>query len=222
VNQSGTASTEWQYVRQWTGYYTNGPVTDVNSLSIRCNVDGATKSASTQTVAAGSTVGFTAKTSISHPGTLQFYLAKVPSGKTAANWDGSGNVWFKIFGQGPGGLGSSGLTWPSNGIYHLFTFEGNRERGRKLMKLLGATQVTVKLPSSLPSGEYLFRVEHIALHSAGSAGGAQFYISCGQINVTGGGSGSPGPLVAFPGAYKATDPGLMINIYYPVVSSTFS
>lgn len=222
MNQSGTASTEWQYVRQWTGYYTNGPVTDVNSLSIRCNVDGATKSASTQTVAAGSTVGFTAKTSISHPGTLQFYLAKVPSGKTAANWDGSGNVWFKIFGQGPGGLGSSGLTWPSNGIYHLFTFEGNRERGRKLMKLLGATQVTVKLPSSLPSGEYLFRVEHIALHSAGSAGGAQFYISCGQINVTGGGSGSPGPLVAFPGAYKATDPGLMINIYYPVVSSTFS
>lgn len=75
------------------------------------------------------------------------------------------------------------------------------------------------IPSSVPSGDYLFRVEHIGLHSASAAGGAQFYISCGQITVTGGGSGTPGPLVAFPGAYKATDPGLMINIYYPVVST---
>jgi len=191
---NGAKTTDWQYVRQWTGYYSNGPVTDVNSISFRCNVDGATKSASTQTVAAGSTIGFTAASSISHPGTLQFYLAKVPSGKTAATWDGSGSVWFKIYGQGPGGLGTSALTWPSQ----------------------GATQVSVKLPSALPSGEYLFRVEHIALHSASSAGGAQFYISCGQINVTGGGNGSPGPMVAFPGAYKATDPGLMINIYYPI------
>lgn len=104
-------------------------------------------------VAAGSTVGFTAKASISHPGPLQFYMAKVPSGKTAANWDGSGTVWFKIFGQGPN-FGSS-LTWASN----------------------GATQVNVKLPASLPSGDYLLRVEHTALHSASSAGGAQFYIS---------------------------------------------
>ena len=30
---------------------------------------------------------------------------------------------------------------------------------------------------------------------------AQFYLSCGQINVTGGGSGKPGPLVAIPGVY---------------------
>jgi len=112
---NGATTAEWQYVRQWTGYYSNGPVTDVNSASFRCNVDGATKSASTQTVAAGSNIGFTAKASISHPGPLQVYLAKVPSGKTAATWDGSGNVWFKIFGQGPSGLGSS-LTWPTNGM----------------------------------------------------------------------------------------------------------
>lgn len=43
---------------------------------------------------------------------------------------------------------------------------------------------------------------------------AQFYISCGQINVTGGGSGSPGPLVAIPGVYTGNEPGIMINIYY--------
>ena len=44
-------------------------------------------------------------------------------------------------------------------------------------------------------------MENIAIHSASSFGGAQFYISCGQINVENGGNGTPGPLVAFPGAY---------------------
>lgn len=74
------------------------------------------------------------------------------------------------------------------------------------------------VPAGTPDGDYLVRVEHIALHSASSAGGAQFYISCGQVTLTGGGSGTPGPLVEFPGAYSATDPGILINIYYPVVS----
>ena len=82
---------------------------------------------------------------------------------------------------------------------------------------IGDTTVSFQLPAALPSGQYLARVEHIALHSASTSGGAQFYISCAQISVTGGGNGTPGPLVAFPGAYKATDPGLLIDIYYPVV-----
>jgi hypothetical protein len=83
---------------------------------------------------------------------------------------------------------------------------------------IAATSVSFTIPSATPDGEYLVRVEHIALHSASTSGGAQFYISCGQINVTGGGSGTPGPLVAFPGAYSASDPGILIGIYYPVVS----
>lgn len=78
------------------------------------------------------------------------------------------------------------------------------------------TTVPFTIPAATPPGDYLFRIEHIGLHSATAAKGAQFYISCAQITVTGSGSGTPGPLVAFPGAYKATDPGLMINIYYPV------
>jgi hypothetical protein len=63
------------------------------------------------------------------------------------------------------------------------------------------------------------RVEHIALHSASTVGGAQFYISCAQLKVQNGGSGSPTPLVAFPGAYNANDPGIKLNIYYPVPTS---
>lgn len=84
--------------------------------------------------------------------------------------------------------------------------------------MTGATSVSFTIPATLPAGDYLFRIEHIGLHAAQSANGAQFYISCGQLTVTGGGAGTPGPLVAFPGAYKATDPGIMLDIYYPIVS----
>jgi cellulase len=75
----------------------------------------------------------------------------------------------------------------------------------------------VKIPSGLAPGDYLLRAEAIALHAAGSPGGAQFYLTCYQITVTGGGSASPGggsasPAgVTFPGAYKANDPGVQVR-----------
>ncbi|KAG8743472.1 hypothetical protein FRC10_011944 [Ceratobasidium sp. 414] len=61
-------------------------------------------------------------------------------------------------------------------------------------------------------GQYLLRAEVIALHVAGSVGGAQFYMSCYQLQVTGGGSASPAT-VKLPGAYTATDPGILFNLY---------
>jgi hypothetical protein len=148
----------------------------------------------TYTVSAGDSVGFTAVTSISHPGPLQFYMARAPT--NASSFDGSGAVWFKVFSQGAT-FSSGQITWASN----------------------GKTEVDIKIPKSLPSGDYLLRVEHIGLHSAGSTGGAQFYVSCAQLTVQNGGTGTPGPLVSFPGAYKASDPGVLINIYYPVPTS---
>ncbi|KIA75864.1 hypothetical protein HK57_00338 [Aspergillus ustus] len=200
--QDGAATGEWQYVRDWTGSYANGPVTDASSLSIRCNVDGSTTGNITETlpVKAGSKIGFGARSSISHPGPLLAYLAKAPS--DVSSFDGAGEVWFKIYEDAPK-ISAEGLSWATT----------------------GANSVEFTIPAAVPDGEYLLRVEQIGLHSAGSEGGAQFYISCGQISVTGGGgSGSgnrttratPGPLVAFPGAYKATDPGLLINLYYPI------
>jgi len=58
---------------------------------------------------------------------------------------------------------------------------------------------------------------YLILHTD-NYGIAQHYVSCAQINVTGGGSASPST-VLFPGAYSANDPGTNINIYYPVPTS---
>ena len=68
------------------------------------------------------------------------------------------------------------------------------------------------VPTATPEGEYLLRVEQIALHLAQKANGAQFYLSCSQVKITGGGSGTPGPLVALPGAYKTNDPGILVDL----------
>jgi len=51
-------------------------------------------------------------------------------------------------------------------------------------------------------------------------GGAEFYPSCSQLNISGSGTGAPtsDELVSFPGAYKDGDPG----IYVPAVCVLFN
>lgn len=55
----------------------------------------------------------------------------------------------------------------------------------------------VTVPASLAPGDYLVRAEAIALHAASSVGGAQFYMTCYQVTVTGSGTVNP-PGVKFP------------------------
>ncbi|KZV96507.1 glycoside hydrolase family 61 protein [Exidia glandulosa HHB12029] len=177
----------WQFVRKTNNFNTRNPVTDVKSADFRCYTSETGATASTLTVAAGSTLTGT----IYHPGVLNVYMAKVANASTA---DGSGNVWFKVYQISAVTDGGKSISWPSNNL----------------------ASVSFKLPSALPTGQYLVRIEHIALHAASTYGGAQFYLSCAQINVTGGGSGTPGPLVAIPGVYTGNEPGILININYPI------
>jgi lytic cellulose monooxygenase (C1-hydroxylating) len=72
--------------------------------------------------------------------------------------------------------------------------------------------VDFTVPSCVAPGQYLLRAEIIALHSAGKSGGAQFYMGCAQIKVSGSGS-KTGTTVSFPGAYSANDPGILVSIY---------
>ncbi|KAK3297632.1 glycosyl hydrolase family 61-domain-containing protein [Chaetomium fimeti] len=56
----------------------------------------------------------------------------------------------------------------------------------------------------------------IALHSAWAEGEAQFYPSCHQLRVTGASTvNSSEGLVSFPGAYKADDVGIFIDVWNP-------
>lgn len=122
------------------------------------------------------------------------YLSKVPDATTA---DGS-TGWFKIFedswSKKAGSTRGDDDNW---GVKDLNTCCGKMD---------------VKIPSDIAPGDYLLRAEVIALHTAGQSGGAQLYMSCYQLSVTGGGSATPAT-VKFPGAYKASDAGIMVNIH---------
>ncbi|KAJ3575871.1 hypothetical protein NP233_g815 [Leucocoprinus birnbaumii] len=189
---NNTVSSDWQYVRITANHYSNGPVTDVTSDAIRCYELDSTSAGQTgtATVAAGSTVGFKADNTMGHPGYFSAYMT--PASPAAnSNQAGLGKTWFKIWEWSPTFSPSTGLVFASENIQ----------------------QFTFTIPKNVPSGQYLIRGEQIALHVASSVGGAQFYIGCAQVNVINGGSGKPSPTVSFPGAYSATDPGILINIY---------
>ena len=140
-----------------------------------------------------------------HFGPVMVYLSKVPDSTKA---DGSAS-WFKIYEYG---YTASSKTWGTD----------------LLNKNCGKQEVTI--PANIAAGDYLLRAEAIALHAAGQAGGAQFYMTCyvslpttgeqssvadrnqQQIKVTGSGSVNPAG-VKFPGAYNANDPGIKVDIY---------
>ena len=91
---------------------------------------------------------------------------------------------------------------------------GLRADGTWAMKdLYDGLPATVSLPSNIAPGEYLIRHEILALHSAQSVGGAEFYPSCAQLRVGGSQTGVPSSTVSLPGAYSDTDPGILIDPY---------
>lgn len=165
-----------------------------------------------------------------HYGPVIVYLSKVPDASKA---DGS-TGWFKIYENGWAPAAKS-------------TGRGDDDQwGVKDMNNC-CGKVDVKIPSDIPAGDYLLRAEVIALHTAQGNNGAQFYMSCCELNllscttaqmpissgylhcgqssnllidqltVTGGGNANPAT-VKFPGAYKSADPGIRINIHSTVSS----
>ncbi|KAH9480584.1 putative endo-beta-1,4-glucanase D [Psilocybe cubensis] len=188
----------------------NGPITDVTSKDVICNggINPYRTPVSTTVikVAAGSQVSaqfhytLTSKTGDhsdpidpSHNGPVLAYLAQVPS---ATQSDVTGLKWFKIYHDG---LDSNG--WAVE----------------RLIKNQG--KVTFTIPDCIPAGQYLLRVELIALHAASSYPGAQLYMECAQLEITGGGNTSPAT-VSFPGAYSGSDPGIRFNLYTGATSYT--
>ncbi|PGH11403.1 hypothetical protein AJ79_04904 [Helicocarpus griseus UAMH5409] len=174
----------YQYIRENTNY--NSPVTDLASNDLRCNVGATGANTETVTIPAGSEFSFTSDTAVYHQGPVAFYMAKAPG--AASEYDGSGQSWFKIKEIGP-------------------TFNGGQAEWDM------SSTYSATIPASVPDGDYLIRIEQLAIHNPWPSGIPQFYISCAQVTVTGGGSGSPSPLVAIPGHVSESDPGYTANIY---------
>jgi hypothetical protein len=203
---AGTAQPAFKYVRQSTRptkynpiKFSSNPAADIRDGStadgpdIVCN-QGAFKSAGKTevlTVNAGDeiklTLGVGAK--MQHPGPGLVYMSKAPTGSVKA-YDGSGD-WFKIFEEGVCDGGD-------------FTSTAWCDYNRNF--------IAAKIPKDTPNGEYLVRVEHIGVHRS-HVNQPEHYVSCMQVKVQGGGNGTPGPMVKFPGAYKATDPYANFSIY---------
>ncbi|KAF5319103.1 hypothetical protein D9611_014111 [Ephemerocybe angulata] len=177
------------------------PLMDVTSPDIICNTD-TTPANTTATIPAGSKVGFKLNPNhqpmITHPGPAAFYMARVPDGLTAAEWDGAGGKWFKVRNHN---LRSEIAEW---GVK---TFEPELE-----FETFHATELVASIPKGTPSGEYLLRPEGLALQM-GWNGYHQVHMSCAQIKVVDGGNGTPGPLVAIPGHLPPDHPGLNFDVY---------
>jgi len=195
ITIDGVTSGNWVNIRQTNNWQALTPLTDVTSSDMQCYDSTESGTASTATIAAGSPLTVNVwgnPASMYHPSVVNVYMAKAPS--TVAGWTPTDAAWFKVYEITAVTDGGTAITFPAQNLPS-FAFT---------------------IPSEVPSGQYLVRVENIALHVAQSFGGAQFYISCIQLEVTGGGTGTPGPLVAFPGAYTGYEPGILIDIWYPV------
>lgn len=190
-----TVTPEWAYVRRSTqGYQPNFGDRVINSAVMRCNTGSENSGPNTgvMKVKAGDQVGFQTNLNgkIEHPGPLQIYMSKAPNGDVKT-YDGSGG-WFKVL--------QLGYRVP-------FTPKGDN------WDVWGKSKFTFAIPKDLPKGQYLVRIEHIAIHGGTKPQGPEMYFNCAQIEVEGDGTGVPGPLVNIPGVYKSRDPALMFNMY---------
>ena len=125
----------------------------MTSADFRCYNTATGATAETISVTAGSQLGIGCDQTIYHPGVVNVYMARAPG--DVSSFAGDGQVWFKVYEITAQTDGGKSIKFPAEGV----------------------PGVTFTLPKNLPSGQYLVRMEAIALHVAQSFGGAQFYVS---------------------------------------------
>ncbi|KAF5324080.1 hypothetical protein D9619_011224 [Psilocybe cf. subviscida] len=169
----------------------NSPLHDITSDYVRCNKDPGNAS-ETVTIAAGQKIGFQLDTAMYHEGPVAIYLGKAPS--SAAAWDGSGQNWFKI------------AEW------------GAKSFNPMIFSSYEQTDFTTTIPATTLPGQYLARIESLALHLG--TGVPEIFVSCGQIKITNDGTAKqPSNKVSIPGYIAADDKDLTMNIYETGITS---
>jgi cellulase len=132
-----------------------------------------------------------------HWGPVLAYMSKVEDAATA---DGS-SEFFKIYENT--WKKAEGSTQGDNDYW------GTKDLNYNCGKL------DFTIPEDIAPGDYLLRAEAIALHAASASGGAQHYVTCYQLTVTGDGTATPAG-VKFPEAYSKTGEGLGFSIHAPL------
>ncbi|RTE72428.1 hypothetical protein BHE90_013169 [Fusarium euwallaceae] len=193
-------SAEYEYVRRSTqGFQPHFGFDILSSNEMRCNTGAQANAGSTKVaeVNAGDTIGFGTNLdgNIQHPGAIQVYMSRATN-DNVKSYDGSGD-WFKVYELGANfpmqASGENWLIWNKN-------------------------RVDFAIPAEVPSGEYLVRIEHLALHRPS---GTEFYFNCAHIKVTNSGSGQePTDVVKIPGVYDSNTEGLSPN--YSIYSGATS
>ncbi|KAL2870137.1 putative endoglucanase [Aspergillus lucknowensis] len=172
----------------------NNPVMDVTSSDMTCNVGGDSPVAKTLDVKSGDKVTFEwhhATRDDSDDIIDLTHLGPVLVYMAPTEQGSAGSGWVKIAENGY-----------ADGTWAVETLVANR----------GKHSITVP---DVPAGEYLLRPEIIALHQGNTEGGAQFYMECVQVSVTSDGANALPEGVSIPGAYTATDPGILFDLYSP-------
>lgn len=165
---------------------------EYQSPDIICHKDGK-PGALTANVKAGSKIELQwNKWPESHHGPILNYLA--PCNGDCSKADKTSLQFFKINQQGLIDGSNPPGTWASDNM-----IENNNT-------------YTFAIPESVADGNYVLRHELIALHSAEQTDGAQNYVQCINVKVTGGGNSSPSG-TAGEKLYKENDPGIKFNIY---------
>jgi hypothetical protein len=127
----------------------------------------------------------------------------------------------------PCGAGGCANFDPANAQFFKISELGKKPDGNWFMRDLTNgpnASLSVRLPETLPAGEYLIRHELIAMQLGGTFGGAEFYPACVQVRLsapTRTGADVPAG-VTFPGAYSDSDPGIHTpDIYNPGLNYIF-
>lgn len=182
---------DYDYIRKNTNTYMPSFTADViNSENLRCNEGALNSPAQTMEVKAGDELGAKLwyNEFIEHPGPGMIYMSKAPGAVSEYMGDGD---WFKVWESGP-----------DNGPANVDESWGTWQKD----------SMSFTIPTDLPDGEYLVRFEHVGIHE-NHVGKSQFYMECAQVSVSGGGSGTPGPMVQIPGVYTAEDPAFTYSIW---------
>jgi len=171
---------------------TNSPIASVTSNDMTCGFlpKGAAAASAKCPIAAGSTIGL--QWNHNNPDPSDDIIDPSHKGPCLAYLSSdNGATWFKIYEDG---FNTATQTWCVI----------------KLIANKGYVEVTI--PKDIAPGNYLIRAEIIALHEAYKLNGAQPYVDCAELTITGSGTAKP-TAIAIPGAYSPNDPGIFFDIY---------